>query len=79
MILNAEIIKQIMIYRNLLTTRLLIGCGLLIIGGGTLITGCSTPFLTLPGQSLQGTEAVTDPEELKGFSTRRTIYRLILM
>lgn len=132
-----------MVYRNMLLTTLLIGCGFLIIS-------CSTPFLTLPGKSLQGIEAnaeswefaaefkimqletrllnpysvfhlvvlkhnnlylnaakhrrwhdyikqdpevrvklgdkiyraiaveVTDPEELKDFSTRRTIYRLIL-
>lgn len=73
MILNAEIIEQIMIYRNLLTTRLLIGCGLLIIGGGTLITGCSTPFLTLPGQSLQGTEAVAESWE---FAAEYKIMRL---
>lgn len=132
-----------MILRILLLTTLLVG-------GSTFITGCSTPFLTLPGKSLQGIEAdaeswefaaefkimqletrrlnpysvfhlvvlkhnnlylnaakhrrwhdyikqdpevrvklgdkiyraraveVTDPEELKDFSTRRTIYRLIL-
>lgn len=132
-----------MILRILLLTTLLVG-------GSTFITGCSTPFLTLPGKSLQGIEAdaeswefaaefkimqletrplnpysvfhrvvlkhynlylyaaehrrwhdyikqdpevrvklgdkiyraraveVTDPEELKDFSTSRTIYRLIL-
>lgn len=50
MILYTRMIEQIMICRRLLRTILL------TTGYSFLMAGCSTPFLTLPGKSLQGVE-----------------------